>query len=145
MTWETEIKVDSFGKKINDDNFTVRNRSLLSLINLLKTNEKEVFLLGPIPSPSFNISAELRKRSFQNKKNHDFFIDSKIFYNKHNKSIDFFTDALSEKFLRPDKILCDASKCYFLDNKNLLFSDGSHLSKYGSLRMEKILKKIKFD
>jgi len=145
LTWESEIKVDSFGKKINDDNFTVRNRSLLSLINLLKTNEKEVFLLGPIPTPSFNISAELRKRSFQNKENHDFFIDSKIFYKKHNKSIDFFTDALSEKFLRPDKILCDASKCYFLDNKNLLFSDGSHLSKYGSLRMEKIIKKIKFD
>jgi len=52
---------------------------------------------------------------------------------------------MGDNFLRPDKILCDKISCFFGDAKSFFFSDRSHLSKSGSLKMLELFKRISFN
>ena len=53
-----------------------------------------------------------------------------------------FAKKLGDNFIQPHEKLCDITTCYFADKKGALFSDATHLSKYGSMKMLPLFNKI---
>ena len=145
LTWDSEVKIDKNNKLLQDTNFYLRNISLINLINQLTKNEKEVYLIGPLSIPNFDISTEIRKLAFEKSSKINLSSSNREFLEKNSKSIDLFSQKLGSNFLRPDKILCNEKKCLFADDTNLFFSDSTHLSKYGSIKTFKLFNKINFN
>ena len=46
-----------------------------------------------------------------------------------------------KRLIKPHEVQCESGNCIFADRSNSLFSDNSHLSKYGSMLMNKIFLK----
>ena len=145
LTWDSEVKIDKNNKLLQDTNFYLRNISLINLINQLIKNEKEVYLIGPLSIPNFDISTQIRKLAFGKSSQINLSNSNREFLEKNSKSIDLFSQKLGLNFLRPDKILCNEKKCLFADETNLFFSDSNHLSKYGSIKTFKLFNKINFN
>ena len=145
FTWYSKRLTDNQGKKINDINFKFRKQSIDFLIENLNKHNKNVYLIGPIEIPKKQFSAEKISRELAFKKidNYNFFIKKDNFDNNYNKIIEYYVKNLEFNFLQPHKILCDNENCFFADKEGSFFSDGNHLSKYGSLKMIPLFDKIK--
>ena len=145
LNWYSNQLIDRNGKLLNETNFDKRNDLLIKLIDELIENKKEVYLIGPINMPTFTISNELRKLAFDKKNKFSLSAPKKDFLEEHSKSINLFSDKLSSKFLRPDKILCSEEKCFLGNLDSFYFSDNNHLSKNGSIRLFKLFEDINFN
>ena len=144
LTWYSQVTVDKDNKLLKDPDFYHRNISLVNLIDKLRESKKEVYLIGPLSIPNFDISSQARKITFGKEKKLNLSIPKNIFLEKNFKSIDLFTKKLGSKFLRPDKILCNKKECFFGDSKGFFFSDSTHLGKYGSIETSKLFDTIGF-
>ena len=141
LTWGTLNLIDK--DKVNYFDETKRNKSLLELIQNLENNNKKVYLIGPIETPGSDIASLVsREIAFKGKSNISFFTPKSSFEDKYSHSIMFFENQLKDNFLQPHKILCDDINCFFIDENGSNFSDGSHLSIYGSMKMREMFLKI---
>ena len=145
LSWYSNRLIDRNGKLLDETSFDKRNDLLIKLINELTENKKEVYLIGPINMPNFTISNELRKLAFEKKNKFSLSAPKKDFLEEHSKSISLFSNKLSSKFLRPDKILCSEEECFLGNLNSFYFSDNNHLSKDGSIRLIKLFKDIDFN
>ena len=111
------------------------------MIDKLQSFNKEVYLIGPIPIPGYDI-ASISSRELALKKDSKKMLYSsrEDFNNKYLGSINFFKKNLKENFLESFDILCDKKNCNFIDLKGSNFSDSNHLSKYGSEKMADLFK-----
>tara|TARA_B100000886_G_C20417186_1_gene489772 strand:- start:553 stop:2436 length:1884 start_codon:yes stop_codon:yes gene_type:complete len=144
FTWYSKV-VNEKGKIIEDEDFKVRRNSINFLIDSLKNNNKNVYLIGPIEIPGLTFSPEIISREivFKKKENIEFFNPRLDFNKKYNTIIEYYKSRLGKNFLQPHEELCDEKNCYFADNHGSFFSDSNHLGKYGSLRMTKFFANIK--
>ena len=145
LNWYSNQLIDRNGKLLDETNFDKRNDLLIKLIDELTENKKEVYLIGPINMPNFTFSNELRKLAFDKTNKFSLSAPKKDFLEEHSKSINLFSDKLSSKFLRPDKILCSGEKCFLGNLNSFYFSDNNHLSKDGSIRLFKLFEDINFN
>jgi len=145
LTWSTKVKIDEKDNSLIDNDFIQRNKSLIYLIDELVKKKKEVHLIGPLETPNFDPYSEVRKLAFKKVDKINLAMPKKNFLLKYSKTIDLFSEKMGDNFLRPDKILCDKMSCFFGDAESLFFSDKSHLSKSGSLKMLELFKKIRFN
>jgi peptidoglycan/LPS O-acetylase OafA/YrhL len=144
FTWYADELVDEDGNFFKDVNFEIVKKSINIIINELKKNNKQVYLIGPIETPNRNIASNLsREIIFKNKENYRLFRSSKNFEDKYSKIIDFFEKKLKKNFFQPHKILCDKKKCFFAEQNGSFFSDTNHLSYHGSMKMKFFFDNIK--
>ena len=123
--------------------FKKRDESLVYLIEKLKKNKKNVFLIGPIETPDFKLSSIVsRELAFNKETARPMSVSKKTFDNKYKESIAFFRKELEKNFLETYKSMCDIRNCYFADELGSNFSDGNHLSNYGSKKMKKYFLEI---
>ena len=136
LTWYTNKLVDFNNNKILDENFFYRKKGIENLIINLKKENKNVYLFGPIAIPKYDFASEAsRKIIFSKNKNFKDKIDVETFQNEYNDPIKFFLNKMGKNFIQPHKKLCDNNYCYYSDKGGSFFSDGNHLSKYGSSKM----------
>ena len=139
LTWYSLNLIDEKGNRYISE--TDRNNSLIYLMDKLQSFNKEVYLIGPIPIPGYDI-ASISSRELALKKDSKKMLYSsrEDFNNKYLASINFFKKKLKENFLESFDILCDKKNCNFIDLKGSNFSDSNHLSKYGSEKMADLFK-----
>ena len=135
FTWYSNKLIDEKGKKYFDNSFELRQKSLNFLIKELKKNKKNVILIGPTPKPSYDFASEYSRQLIFNGDKYKLDENREIFDGQYADIIKYYENKLGKNFIQPHKKLCDDKKCYFADKKGALFSDGSHLSKYGSMKM----------
>ncbi len=135
LTWYSKKLIDEKGKEYFDKNFELRKKSLDFLIEELKKNKKNVILIGPTPKPNYDFASEYSRQLIFNGDKHKVDEDRKKFDMEYADIIKYYENKLGKNFIQPHKKLCDEKKCYFADKKGALFSDGNHLSKYGSMKM----------
>ena len=145
-TWWHKMIYD--GKNfIHDPKHKILSESLLDLIKKLKKDNKEVFLIGPIQIPSYELPQKLSrllKFNHINKKElaNKLQIDRKDFDQEYKSVNLFFSQKLKENYIQLDQLQCDNHKCYLSNNEGIFFADGSHISKYGAKFFSKPFKVV---
>lgn len=134
-TWGHQKMVDEKNKVVSM-NHSIFNESLLSTIKELQVYGKEVYLIGPIATPSSNnnFASDLSRGMAFGKDISN--IEQKqpvnIFLDTYSKDIKFWKSQLGDNFIPTYKSLCDESFCYFRKKGRTYFSDSNHLSAEGS-------------
>lgn len=134
-------------KFVDDPEHKLLSESLLNLIIELKNNNKEVFLIGPIQVPLYELPQKLSRLLKFNHINEKELIDKlqvdKKDFDQEYKFVNlFFTQKLKNNYIKLDQLQCDNYKCYYSNNKGVFFADGSHISKYGAKLFNKPFKII---
>ena len=134
-----------FLKNIDDDNISdesgiALSESLFELLSFFASRNIDATLIGPISVPAYEyVSIEARNLYFKHKKKINSFAQSKKeFENKYSLVFKYFADKEHIKFVKPHEIQCVSGNCLFSISNESLFSDSTHLSKFGSLLMYKI-------
>lgn len=132
--------LDENGKKI-DKKITIEDvkEGILNLKKLI--GNSQLVVIGNVPGAGYNLYDIFSrpKPIFFTKFNPEYY----FYYKPKKENLDFNNELkkLSKNtnqfiFLDPHEILCENNKCKNLDkNKNLIYSDTSHLSKYGSIEV----------
>ena len=134
-TWGHQNMVDEKNKVVSM-NHAIFNESLLSTIKELQVYGKEVYLIGPIATPSSNnnFASDLSRGMAFGKDISN--IEQKqpvnIFLDTYSKDIKFWKSQLGDNFISTYKSLCDESFCYFRKKGRTYFADSNHLSAEGS-------------
>ena len=99
LTWYTDEFVDEKGNLYTDTNFEIRKKSLNLIIDILKKNNKKVYLIGPIETPNENIASNLsREIIFKNKQNYNLFRSSINFNQTYLPVVDYMIKNLIKFF-----------------------------------------------
>ena len=144
-SWWHETLFD--GKKYIDDvNHYKLTNSLLDLIAEIHKNGKEVYLIGPIQVPLYELPQELSrlikfKHITENELKQRLKVDRSTFDKNYNNVIQILEKKLGSNFIELSELQCDEKFCYYGDEKGIYFADGSHLSKYG---INKFQNKLQF-
>lgn len=122
---------------INDKNHLLLANSLINLIDKLENLNKDVYLVGPIQVPLYELPQELSRLLKFNHINKDQLLDKlmvkKIVYKNNYEEINkLLIKRLGNKFINLSYSQCDDNYCYYADDKGVYFADGSHLSYYAS-------------
>ena len=135
------------GKKYIDDvNHYKLTNSLLDLIAEIHKNGKEVYLIGPIQVPLYELPQELSrlikfKHITEDELKKRLKVDRSTFDKNYNNVIQILEKKLGSNFIELSELQCDEKFCYYGDEKGIYFADGSHLSKYG---INKFQNKLQF-
>ena len=135
------------GKKYIDDvNHYKLTNSLLDLIAEIRKNGKEVYLIGPIQVPLYELPQELSrlikfKHITEDELKQRLKVDRSTFDKNYNNVIQILEKKLGSNFIELSELQCDEKFCYYGDEKGVYFADGSHLSKYG---INKFKNKLQF-
>jgi len=134
-------------KYIDDPDYMLFGKSLISLVNKIKKSGKEVYLIGPIQNPTYNLPSELsRKLKFgyisndQLKK--ELNIDKTLYDQNFSKVKKLLFDEMGDNFIDLSIKQCDEKYCYLGDKEGLYFADLDHLSFYGAIYFSDLFKKI---
>ena len=126
------------GKKfIDDPQHLILGQSLLDLVKKLNLNDKNVFLVGPIQVPLYELPQNLSRLLKFNHINNEQLINmlkvkKQSFDQEYMAVIRLLSQKLKNNFIQPHKIQCDVNYCYYSNNEGVYFADGSHISKTGS-------------
>ncbi len=135
MTWYSDNLVDKLGNQISDSDFKLREKSIISLIYSLSKAEKDIYLVGPIAIPNFDLASIVsRELKFKNE-NTPTFIPREIFDKQFNSILSSLSAQLKHKLIAPHEIFCDQRVCNFADFHGSFFSDSTHLSFYGAQKV----------
>ncbi len=143
LTWYSRTLIDDAGNVYYDNDFKQRKKSIDFLISELKKYKKNVILIGPIPKPNFNFASEYSRQIIFKGNKYKLNEDREVFDKKYKDIINYYENKLGKNFIQPHKKLCDNKKCYYADKNGALFSDGNHLSKYGSMKILPLFYEIK--
>jgi peptidoglycan/LPS O-acetylase OafA/YrhL len=140
-TWSHSSMINSSNDEIKV-NPSIFNASMLKTIDFLRSHGKEVYLIGPILTPSSgnNIASDL-SRSLAFNANSDAIEQNQPldnFMSKYSESINFWRINLADKFIPTYSSLCDSRLCYFRKNSDTYFADDNHLSRKGVDETKKI-------
>ena len=142
LTWSSDRLVDERGNIYLDKDFEIRKKSINYLVDKLKENNKNIYLIGPISTPDYDFASDYSRRFIFNKQKGEMKKPREEFEKNYSAILIYFEKKLGNNFLQPHKLLCDDSNCFFADNEGSYFSDSNHLSKYGSMKMLQLFKKI---
>lgn len=141
LDWNHNFLFDKFNNKIEKNIDLILVQSLKELSLELNKYNKKVFIIGPISIPGYYFAFDSSRK--------EYFKNNKLFLPVYNDKNDFdkryqdtFNYLHSIKFvtlIKPHEVQCSNLKCNFLINGKSIFSDNNHLSKDGSLFMEKLL------
>lgn len=132
-TYEHAFLVTSDGTRLEEPQFGV---ALLDLVKTLESREKQVYVIGPILTPGFNLASEMARRlrfgSITEDEAHIAFLEPRsAFEETFGETIGTLSDQLGSAFLQPHLELCNDDVCHFADERGSFFSDSNHLGHYG--------------
>jgi peptidoglycan/LPS O-acetylase OafA/YrhL len=141
-TWSHK-KIYNGKKYINDPNHEILSKSILNLINILKENDKQVFLVSPLQIPTYDLPLELsRLLKFNHISDKELLneleVDRNVYDNEYKFVNSFFLEKLKKNYLQINKLQCDNQKCYYSNNEGIFFADESHISKFGAKYFSKL-------
>ena len=142
LTWSTNKLVDKDNKVYVDKNFEIRKQSINLLIEKFRDHKKNVYLIGPVSIPDYDFASDFSRRIIFNKNTGNLKKPRYEFEKKYKQIINYYEKKLKNNFIQPHKLLCDLKHCFFADKKGAYFSDSNHLSKYGSMKMLRLFKKL---
>ena len=135
-TWWHE-KIFNGKNFIDDPKHLVLSNSILNLINKLKLKNKNVFLVGPIQVPLYelpqNLSRLLKFNHINEKQlSNKLHVNRKIYDSDYQLVNSLLSEKLQKNYIQLDTIQCDLNKCYYSNEEGVYFADGSHISKIGA-------------
>ncbi len=124
-------------KFIEDSDHKILAKSLLNLINKLQQKNKNVFLVGPIQVPLYELPQDLsRLLKFKHINENELLekLETKreIFDIEYQSINYMLNQKLKENYIQLHKTQCDNEKCYYSNEQGVFFADGSHISRNGS-------------
>jgi peptidoglycan/LPS O-acetylase OafA/YrhL len=136
LTWYSDQLVDSSSTLILDADKARLLGAILDLIDKLEEQGKNVFLIGPLMIPGYDLPSELSRRikfeGISNEIAKEYLrVDKVIFDSRFGFMLDLFRAKLGDRFIVPTDIFCDSNYCYYGDSGGVYFSDSSHLGSYG--------------
>jgi len=141
LTWDHTYLLDKF-YNINLENTDILlASSLYDLVLDLKKNNKKSLIIGPLSLPGYNFSSEA-SRNIYFKKNESLKTSNDFddFKSKYYNILNYLESKDDINLIKPHEIQCKNNlKCSFLIDGKSIFSDGNHLSKYGSLIFKDLL------
>lgn len=152
MTWYKDSYIDENG---NDLNSNLLKKSVIDLINEIKSRNKTVSLMSPIALPEQDLSSELpRQLKFKwltKKEIYKSTLVKRKKYDQEFKDLNYtFDKLLGQNYIKVFDDLCDLENCYFIKDNIMYFSDATHLSEQimGKLvnskkQIDNILKSLK--
>ncbi len=143
LTWYSDEWINESGRIVRDPDKTALSKSLLHLISLVKASGRDVFLVGPIQVPGYNLPSILsRKVKFEGYSGqaleNSLRVPRTTFDSEFKDSVGLLSNELGDNFIRPSDELCDSRYCYLGDPRGVFFSDNSHLSSYGVSKVENL-------
>lgn len=143
LTWDSKNLVDENGKNYFDKNFELRKSSLNLLISEIEKRQKNVILIGPVLTPNYDFASEYSRQIIFSGNKYEIRGKRKIFDVNYEDIINYYEKKMGNNFIQPHKELCDVKNCNFADKNGAFFSDGSHLSEYGSMKVLPLFNQIK--
>ncbi|RUV65219.1 MAG: acyltransferase [Mesorhizobium sp.] len=145
LTWEHARLVDATGKKIETRHDAELVRGLDDLIARLRAFGKKVVLIGPIAYPGWDLPSDLsRSLAFGRPLEAPTYLPVAKFQQQYGPAIQHF-EAQGIGFVRPDKVLCDASRCNYLLDGRSMFADASHIAEAELFRFRAIFAEALID
>ena len=86
-------------------------------------------------TPNYDFASEYSRQVIFNGNKFKIKNSFKKFDDEYKDIINYYEKKLGKNFLQPHKLLCNSKDCFFADENGALFSDGSHLSKHGSMKI----------
>jgi len=141
-TWSHK-KIYNGKKYIDDPDHEILSKSILNLINILKENDKQVFLVSPLQIPTYDLPLELsRLLKFNHISDKELLneleVDRNVYDNEYKFVNSFFLEKLKKNYLQINKLQCDNQKCYYSNKEGIFFADESHISKFGAKYFSKL-------
>lgn len=139
LDWDHEWLIGESNKKIKNEKNIILSSAVYELIQIFEKNNIETFLIGPISTPNFEFpSIVSRSLFFYNQRQFPNYYETlKEFEIRFKETFNFFESKKFKKIIKPHLIQCKNRNCIFSVNGNSLFSDSTHLSKFGSSYIEK--------
>ena len=129
MTWRHDDLVQANGQVVSAKPDEALIASLDDLISRIENSGRSAVLIGPIEYPGWDIASVVsREIAFGWPASRRSFETSAMFMQRYGAAIRHFEARLGGKFLRPDKVLCDAERCAFITEGRSLFADSNHLA-----------------
>jgi hypothetical protein len=99
------------------------------LIDQLHRAGKQVVLIGPIAEPGWDIaSTTSRQLAFGQPVDRPGYLPAADFARRFESTIRHFAARGDIGFARPDRVQCDAERCWYLRDGRSLFADHSHIA-----------------
>ena len=145
LTWHRDQYFDKSGKVVNNQELI---ESVLDLLEILKKNNKNVYIFSPIPMPDINLPSVLPRMLKFNKINENeinkfLTVDKNEFINLYFLINEKLQNNLKNNYIKVYEDLCDENACYFGNKEIVYFSDIQHLSISSSIFLKKTYLRIK--
>lgn len=139
LDWDHLWLTDINGNKLANEKNLLLVDAVYNLIKNLEKQNIKTLLIGPISTPNFQFpSVTSRSLHFNKKKKLSFFHETKkSFENRFSTTFAFFESKKYGEMIKPHLLQCASGNCVFSNEGGSLFSDNTHLSKFGSFFMEK--------
>ena len=139
LDWDHHTLIDENNMLIKNEENMFLVTAILDLIKIFEKNDIETFLIGPISTPNFEFSSVVSRSLYLNNKKdfQNYNENLKEFELRFKNAFNFFDKNKYKKIIKPHLIQCENKNCIFSIAGRSLFSDNTHLSKFGSLLMEK--------
>lgn len=139
LTWAHDGLVDAAGKKIDNRDGVELARGLDDLIGRLRGFGKNVVLVGPIAYPGWDMPSELsRSLAFGRPLEKPTYLPAEEFQRQYGAALQHFETRDNIGFARPDKALCDTSRCNYVLEGRSMFADASHIAQAELFRFRSI-------
>lgn len=135
-TYTADRYVTSEGEVISGEAPTSVAAALLDLVDQIAARKDAVFLIGPLLTPGYDLPSFLGRSLRFDRISETDALDalrapSGEFSAKFGTLITLLETRLGERFIRPDRWLCDGPTCRFGDTGGSYFADSNHLGRYG--------------
>ena len=143
MTWYQNTYVSDNSRATKEDLLN----DVIRLVETYVKNGIEVYVISPIPQPSFNHASVMsRSLKFGHITEEEYLDMSKYPFDLFYEEIEIFDLALRGKigdnYVQVFNDLCDEKFCYFGDSEGSYFADDTHISNYGLSKVAPMIKRI---
>jgi peptidoglycan/LPS O-acetylase OafA/YrhL len=141
LTWDHSFLIDINSNKVDNYNNLALSEAVYDLIKNIENFNIKTVLIGPISLPNYQYASTVgRNVYFKHKVDFNNYKETKNeFEIRFYEFFNFFEKKNYLNIVRPHLIQCDSGECLFSLDGNSLFSDNTHLSKFGSLLMKSSL------
>lgn len=141
LDWDHTFLFDKYNNKIEKNVDFILVESLNNLFSELNKNGKKVIVIGPVSIPGYYFAFDLSRKEYFKNTNIilSYYNDKNEFEKRYQNIFNYLKKIKYVSLIKPHEVQCSNSKCHFLIDGRSIFSDNNHLSKDGSLLMEKLL------
>ncbi|TNE61467.1 MAG: acyltransferase [Alphaproteobacteria bacterium] len=141
LTWGPKDLVTEDGVAVMDTDHSRMGAAILALADDLRAAGKEVYVVGPIAIPGYDMASELSRTLMFSDADPDALVAARTrepraqFEAEYGPLVAQLQAALGDHLLLPHETLCDADACYFWKDMTTYYADSNHLGAKAALLM----------